>query len=45
MKKAILALFALTTLAACTGSYHDGKCDYDYLIHPALSVTRIVGCN
>ena len=44
MKKVILAAFAVLTLAACTGSYSEGKCNYDYLLHPALSITRIVGC-
>lgn len=45
MKKALLALFAVLTLASCTGSYHQGNCDYDYLLHPAISITRLIGCN
>jgi len=44
MKKVILASLALLSLAACTGSYHDGKCDYDYLLVPALSISRMLGC-
>ena len=44
MKKLILLTFAVLTLAACTGSYRQGNCDYDYLIHPQISITRLVGC-
>jgi len=44
MKKAVLLTLGLLTLAACTGSYHQGNCDYDYLIHPQISITRLVGC-
>jgi len=36
--------FVLLTAAACTGSYRQGNCDYDYLIHPQISITRLVGC-
>lgn len=45
MKKVLLALLAVTALTACTGSYRQGNCDYDYLLHPAISITRLVGCN
>ena len=45
MKKAMLLGFAVLTLGACTGSYREGKCDFDYILHPMISVTRIVGCN
>lgn len=44
MKKAILALFAVVTLAACTGAYKQGNCEYHYLLHPQISITRLVGC-
>lgn len=44
MKKVVLALFAVLTLSACTGAYHQGNCDYHYLLHPAISVSRIIGC-
>jgi len=44
MKKLLLLAIALGTLGACTGSYHDGKCDYHYLLHPQISITRLVGC-
>jgi len=44
MKKVLLLGFAVFALAACTGSYRDGKCDYHYLLHPQISVTRLVGC-
>lgn len=44
MKKVLLALFAVATLAACTGSYRQGACEYDYLLHPQISITRLVGC-
>jgi len=45
MKKLLLLGFAVLTLAACTGAYKDGKCDYHYLLHPKISITRAVGCS
>ena len=43
MKKALLALFAVMTLAACTGSYKSGNCEYHFLLHKDISVSKIVG--
>ncbi|MBR4475470.1 MAG: DUF4223 family protein [Alphaproteobacteria bacterium] len=43
MKKVILALFAVMTLAACTGSYHQGNCEYHFLLHKDISVSKIIG--
>lgn len=43
MKKALLALFAVMTLAACTGSYKSGNCEYDFLLHKDISVSKIIG--
>jgi hypothetical protein len=43
MKKAIIALFALTVLGACTGSYKSENCQYDFLFHKDISISRIIG--
>ena len=43
MKKALLALFAVLTLAACTGSYKSGNCEYDFLLHKDISISKIIG--
>ena len=43
MKKLILALFAVLTLAACTGSYKSGNCEYDFLLHKDISISKIIG--
>lgn len=43
MKKVLLALFAVMTLAACTGSYKSGNCEYDFLLHKDISVSKIIG--
>lgn len=48
-KLAKIALVAgiLTTLTACTGHVQNTKnnCSYDYLLHPAISISRIIdGC-
>ena len=43
MKKVLLALFAVMTLAACTGSYKSGNCEYDFLLHKDISISKIVG--
>lgn len=46
MKKLILALFAVLTLAACTGSYKSGNCEYDFLLHKDISISKLIGsCN
>jgi hypothetical protein len=43
MKKIMLALFAVLTLAACTGSYKSGNCEYDFLLHKDISISKIIG--
>ena len=43
MKKVILALFAVMTLAACTGSYKSGNCEYHFLLHKDISISKIIG--
>ena len=43
MKQVILALFAVMTLAACTGSYKSGNCEYHFLFHKDISISKIVG--
>ena len=43
MKKALLALFAVLTLAACTGSYKSGNCEYDFLLHKDISISKWIG--
>ena len=43
MKKVMLALFAVMTLAACTGSYKSGNCEYDFLLHKDISISKWVG--
>ncbi|KNC90206.1 MULTISPECIES: YhfL family protein [Trabulsiella] len=43
--KIIALLGALSTLTACTG-HIDNKsknCSYDYLLHPAISISKIIG--
>ncbi|EMM5417298.1 DUF4223 family protein [Citrobacter amalonaticus] len=43
--KGILVITAITVLSGCTGSvYNKSKnCDYDYLLHPAISISKIIG--
>ncbi len=43
MKKVILALFAVLTLSACMGHYKSGNCEYDFLLHKDISISKIVG--
>ena len=43
MKKVLLALFAVLTLAACTGSYKSGNCEYDFLLHKDISISKWIG--
>ena len=45
MLKAAAVLLALSTLTACTGSIQNKKdnCSYDYLLHPAISISKIIG--
>ena len=44
IKIALLAA-VMTTLTGCTGSIYNKEknCDYDYLLHPAISVSKIIG--
>ena len=36
---------ALATLTACTGHIEsrDKTCSYDYLLHPAISISKMIG--
>jgi outer membrane lipopolysaccharide assembly protein LptE/RlpB len=36
---------AVATLTACTGHVQNkaNNCSYDYLLHPAISISKIVG--
>lgn len=43
MKKIMLALFAVLTLAACTGTYKQGNCEYDFLLHKDISISKLIG--
>lgn len=43
MKKLILCLFAVLTLAACTGQYKSGNCEYEFWFHKDISISRIIG--
>lgn len=44
VKLAVLAA-ALFSLTACTGHIENKKkdCSYDYLLHPAISISKIIG--
>lgn len=43
-KLSALALF-VSVLSGCTGSIYNKEknCDYDYLLHPAVSISKIIG--
>ncbi|MGI5846033.1 MAG: DUF4223 family protein [Alphaproteobacteria bacterium] len=43
MKKVLLLGFAVLVLAACTGSYKSGKCEYHFLFHKDISISKIIG--
>ncbi|MDF3826581.1 MULTISPECIES: YhfL family protein [unclassified Pseudocitrobacter] len=45
MLKAAAVVLALSTLTACTGHIENKNktCSYDYLLHPAISVSKIIG--
>lgn len=45
MVKAAALLLALSTLTACTGTIQNKNktCSYDYLLHPAISISKIIG--
>ncbi|EBA3323598.1 YhfL family protein [Salmonella enterica] len=44
VKTAIVA-GVMATLTACTGHIENKKnnCSYDYLLHPAISISKIIG--
>ncbi|BDH47689.1 hypothetical protein TUM12370_37330 [Salmonella enterica subsp. enterica serovar Choleraesuis] len=43
--KATIVAALLTTLTGCTGSIYNKEknCDYDYLLHPAISLSKMIG--
>lgn len=43
--KFIVVVATLSTLTACTGQVENKAkdCSYDYLLHPAISVSKIIG--
>lgn len=45
LAKMIALLAALSTLTACTGHIENKNktCSYDYLLHPAISISKIIG--
>jgi outer membrane lipopolysaccharide assembly protein LptE/RlpB len=45
MLKAAALVVALSTLTACTGHIENKSknCSYDYLLHPAISISKIIG--
>ncbi|HOY47039.1 MAG TPA: DUF4223 family protein [Alphaproteobacteria bacterium] len=42
MKKVLLIAGAVLTLAACTGSYKSGNCEYDFLLHKDISISKLI---
>ena len=43
MKKVMLALFAVLTLSACMGHYKHRNCEYDFLLHKDISISKWIG--
>ncbi|MEX3020296.1 DUF4223 family protein [Kluyvera sp. STS39-E] len=45
MLKVAALLLAVSTMTACTGSVQNKNksCSYDYLLHPAISISKIIG--
>ena len=43
MKKVILALVAVLTLSACMEHYKSGNCEYDFLLHKDISISKWIG--
>lgn len=43
--KAAFVVATVTVLSGCTGSVYNKEknCDYDYLLHPAVSISKIIG--
>jgi hypothetical protein len=44
IKLSLLAI-AISVISGCTGSVYNKQknCDYDYLLHPAISISKIIG--
>ena len=42
MKKLLLALFAVLTLASCGGYYKSGNCEYEFLFHKDISISKLI---
>lgn len=46
MRKALLALAAVLMLSACGGYYRSGNCEYEFLLHKDISISKLIGsCN
>lgn len=45
MLKVVLVAAGIVVLSGCTGSIYNQEknCDYDYLLHPAVSISKIIG--
>jgi len=45
LAKFSIAFAVITVLSGCTGSVYNKEknCDYDYLLHPAVSISKIIG--
>ncbi|MFU0888043.1 DUF4223 family protein [Kluyvera sichuanensis] len=45
MLKVAALLLAVSTMTACTGSVQNrnNNCSYDYLLHPAISISKMIG--
>ncbi|MGU9866184.1 MULTISPECIES: DUF4223 family protein [Kluyvera] len=45
MLKVAALLLAVSTMTACTGSVQNKNknCSYDYLLHPAISISKMIG--
>jgi outer membrane lipopolysaccharide assembly protein LptE/RlpB len=45
MIKMAALLAAISTLTACTGHVENKNktCSYDYLLHPAISISKMIG--
>jgi hypothetical protein len=45
LAKLVLVAAALSTLTACTGRIENKTkdCSYDYLLHPAISISKVIG--
>lgn len=43
--KIIAVVFVISAISGCTGSVYNKEknCDYDYLLHPAVSISKIIG--